>query len=276
MARSYPGLTPLYLNALNGNHSFIKSINPGTGLGKTYSAFDAINEYIMAQEDKTPHVFIYTAPQHNQIIIDDKTAKKLAENQCEVITVLPVSEEALSNIDSAMNAYQIAKDLFLTPRGSHNSLFKALSILTKRLDKQHSRRGKEIPFYKRLKTIGTLTALVQMEQRRRPLTPGVTSTKTMESMDQDEALLQTIHDSLYEENYREEAERSALKIQAWLREISQHLTKLCEYSYSNPFFYEALEHDKTLKEPSHKKWRTVTASFYFCTEKKKRRICLAS
>lgn len=266
MHKPSDGLTPLYLSALNHPYSFIKSINPGTGLGKTYSAFEAINTYITTQTDQSPHVFIYTAPQHNQIVINHNTREKLESNGCTVINVLPVSEVALSNIDSAMNAYQIAKDLFYTSTGKQNTLFKALSSITKKLDAQHIKKPNVIALNKRLTEIAMLTMLVDAEQKRyfSPTTKAKNPEQTEEQqeVDADDKLRQMMQASIHEFNQQEEAERSAQRIEKALGAISRHLTKLCEYSYSNDYFYQAIETSQILKPPSRKKWRTITASFY--------------
>ena len=261
MIKNAKGLSPLYLRALLGRESFVKSINPGTGLGKTFSAFDATSLYL--SQNPSPHVFIYVAPQHQHISIDPAARKKLEEMDCEVINVRPVSSAALSNIESETNAHQIAKDLLYTQQGRQNSLFKALETITKRLDRKvkNQTEGKRNAILLHPRLLGIVSAVSTIDAELRRNTPFVPSEKTYENGEDDAT--QEINDELNKERRRLEMELSTLRITTSLALLSKNLTSLLEYSYSHPPFFQAIEGaGKAISAAQYKKLRDTSASFF--------------
>lgn len=240
-------LAPLYpfayADTVNG---FVKSITSGTGLGKSYSAQVAVLDDVKSKinSQSANEIYIYTAPQHNQIQFDSKIVKELGDCGCEVIKVRPVSAIALSNMEVEGNVLDIVKDLFFVAGNSTNTLFKTLkSSITELIKKLDNSYGLDEQF-KRLEII---------ESQARALSYLIDEKQGEINGDEDVVNI-----------YREQEEASKKeRIRNLAKTLSGALTKLCEDSYKNKTFSDLLEVAFRSKHPkSFEQFRAITASFF--------------
>lgn len=254
-------LADVYLKPLNESISFVKSVSSGTGLGKSWSAIFAALEFVKSKTEKgdeTPHIFFYTAPQHNQISFDDKIVKRLQDAGCDVVKVRPISAMALSNIEQEMNSYDIAKDLIKTPTDKLNSLYNDLIKICTSIDRAIDRSDSTNPIELalKLKTIRYQIGRIEQEQGKGSISQAdEDSLKSNVSDDIDEDLT-----FIKEQENEEEANRSKDRIVKAMEKITSSLVLLTKHSYTNEPFRKSLK--ENLSDQSYKKFREVSSSFH--------------
>jgi len=244
-------LVPLYLRELIGqSNSFIKSISPGTGLGKTWAAKQApieFFEYCRQQKSSIIQICLFTAPMHNQITL---TKEGFGED-AEFIKVRPVSPNALSNLESENNAYSIAKELFIAPSGAKRQIFEQLLKAAKKTDEGAKRANpKNTTSYEWLLWgIRKNIRIIDAELKRVPTTES--------SLDTDDDMPEELASS---GDAQYEAQMSAQRLKNNMEDIAKNLVNLSKASYQNTFLWAAIE--ENLSPQSITQFREVTASFH--------------